>query len=33
MTVDTTTVHPDASVTLASTRLAPLDGSQRARLR
>lgn len=32
MTVDTTTVHPDGSVTLASTRLAPLDGTQRARL-
>jgi len=33
ITVDTTTVHPDASVTVASTRLAPLDGQQRARLR
>jgi hypothetical protein len=33
ITVDTTTVHPDGSVTVASTRLAPLDGLQRARLR
>jgi hypothetical protein len=33
LTVDTTTVHPDATVTVSSTRLAPLDGDQRARLR
>jgi len=32
VTVDTTTVHPDASVTVDSARLAPLDGDQRARL-
>jgi hypothetical protein len=33
VTVDTTTVHPDGTVSVASTRLAPLDGEQRARLR
>jgi hypothetical protein len=33
VTVDTTTVHPDADVTVDSVRLAPLDGRQRARLR
>jgi hypothetical protein len=33
ITVDTTTVHPDGSVTVASARLATLDGQQRARLR
>ena len=33
VTVDTTTVHPDASVTVDSTRLTPLAGQQRARLR
>jgi hypothetical protein len=31
--VDTTTVQPDASVSVASVQLAPLDGRQRARLR
>lgn len=31
--VDTTTVQPDASVSVASVLLAPLDGRQRARLR
>jgi hypothetical protein len=33
MTVDTTTVHPDGTVSVASSRLAPLDGQQLARLR
>ncbi|MFL6162502.1 MAG: hypothetical protein ACJ74U_09745 [Jatrophihabitantaceae bacterium] len=33
VSVDTTTVHPDGSVSIAGTRLAPLDGTQRARLR
>jgi hypothetical protein len=31
--VDTTTVHPDASVTVTSTPLAPLDGTQQELLR
>ncbi len=31
--VDTTTVHPDASVDVSSVQLAPLDGTQRSRLR
>jgi hypothetical protein len=30
--LDTTTVHPDASVTVTTTRLAPLDGDQRKAL-
>jgi len=32
VTVDTTTVHPDASVTVTSTRLDALAGDQRSRL-
>ena len=31
--VDTTTVQPDTTVSVASVQLAPLDGRQRARLR